>query len=177
MVTYSGLVTPYGDRDLVYIGSGNGLLPGGTKPLPEPMLTGHQWSPLTFISLRTISQEMPQPLINKICLKTKISFKFPRGQWVKVTAWIVLFREERFVEPWIRQTHNPRYSIGNLSVTPVRKGEQWWLLCHSPFQLGNYFTLSTRSYAKQVSFHCTANTWRNDYVISKWKRRCDVVLV
>ena len=107
MVTYSGLVTPYGDRDLVYIGSGNGLLPGGTKPLPEPMLTGHQWSPVTFISLRTISQEMPQPLINKICLKTKISFKFPRGQWVKVTAWIVLFREERFVEPWIRQTHNP----------------------------------------------------------------------
>ena len=25
----------------VNIGSGNGSLPGGTKPLPEPMLTGH----------------------------------------------------------------------------------------------------------------------------------------
>ena len=24
-------------------GSGNGLLPDGTKPLPEPMLTYHQW--------------------------------------------------------------------------------------------------------------------------------------
>ena len=34
----------------VNIGSNNGLLPDGTKPLPEPMLTGHQWSPVTFIS-------------------------------------------------------------------------------------------------------------------------------
>ena len=33
----------------VNIGSGNGLLPDGTKPLPEPMLTDHQWSPVTFI--------------------------------------------------------------------------------------------------------------------------------
>ena len=34
----------------VNIGSGNGLLPDGTKPLPEPMLTDHHWSPVTFIS-------------------------------------------------------------------------------------------------------------------------------
>ena len=27
---------------LVNTGSGNGLLPDGTKPLPEPMLTYHQ---------------------------------------------------------------------------------------------------------------------------------------
>ena len=33
----------------VNIGSGNGLLPDGTKPLPEPVLTDHQWSPVTFI--------------------------------------------------------------------------------------------------------------------------------
>ena len=33
----------------VKIGSGNGLLPDGTKPLPEPMWTYHQWFPLTFI--------------------------------------------------------------------------------------------------------------------------------
>ena len=29
--------------------SGNDLLPDGTKPLPEPMLTDHQWSPVTLI--------------------------------------------------------------------------------------------------------------------------------
>ena len=33
----------------VNIGSGNGLLPDGTKPLPQPMLTDHQWSPVKFI--------------------------------------------------------------------------------------------------------------------------------
>ena len=32
----------------VNMGSSNGLLPGGTKPLPEPMLTYHQWGPKTF---------------------------------------------------------------------------------------------------------------------------------
>ena len=30
------------DTNWVNIGSGNGLLPDGTKPLPEPMLTYHQ---------------------------------------------------------------------------------------------------------------------------------------
>ena len=34
-LTHCSLLTPYG----VNIGSGNGLLPDGTKPLPEPMLT------------------------------------------------------------------------------------------------------------------------------------------
>ena len=33
----------------VNIGLGIGLLPDGTKPLPEPMLSDHQWSPVTFI--------------------------------------------------------------------------------------------------------------------------------
>ena len=33
----------------VDIGSGNGLLPDGTKPLPEPMLTYHMYGPMTFI--------------------------------------------------------------------------------------------------------------------------------
>ena len=51
-LTYCGLVTPYGDRVLVNICSGNGLLPDGTKPLPEPMLTYHHWNLVTFISGR-----------------------------------------------------------------------------------------------------------------------------
>ena len=46
----------------VNIGSGNGLLPDGTKPLPEPMLTDHQY-------IKAISQEMPQPPMTKIRLK------------------------------------------------------------------------------------------------------------
>ena len=35
-LTHCGLVMP---QIWVSIGAGNGLLPGGTKPLPEPMLT------------------------------------------------------------------------------------------------------------------------------------------
>ena len=41
----------------VNIGSGNGLLPDGTKPLPKPMLTDHQWNP-NDIHIREISQEI-----------------------------------------------------------------------------------------------------------------------
>ena len=33
----------------VNIGLGNSLLPDGTKPFPEPMLTEHHWIPVTFI--------------------------------------------------------------------------------------------------------------------------------
>ena len=35
--------------ELVKIGSGNGFLFDDTKPLPEPMLTNHQWGSMTFI--------------------------------------------------------------------------------------------------------------------------------
>ena len=31
------------------VGSGNGLLPDGTNPLPEPVLTNHQWGLMAFI--------------------------------------------------------------------------------------------------------------------------------
>ena len=37
-VTYCNQVMPY----LVNVGSGNGLLPDSTKPLPETVLTYHQ---------------------------------------------------------------------------------------------------------------------------------------
>ena len=42
------LVVPYGDRNLVNIGSGNVLVPDGTKPLPEPMLPYHQRCSVAF---------------------------------------------------------------------------------------------------------------------------------
>ena len=34
---------PYVDMVWVNFASGKGLVPGGTKPLPEPMLTYHRW--------------------------------------------------------------------------------------------------------------------------------------
>ena len=53
----------------VKIGSGNGLLPDSTKPLPGPMLTDHPSVRSRDIHIRAISQQMPQPSITKICLK------------------------------------------------------------------------------------------------------------
>ena len=41
-------ITMYGIIIWVNISSGNGLLPDGTKPLPEPMLTDRQWSPVAI---------------------------------------------------------------------------------------------------------------------------------
>ena len=37
---------------LVNVGYVNGLLPAGTKPLPDPMVMYHQWDPLTLNTLR-----------------------------------------------------------------------------------------------------------------------------
>ena len=35
-------------QNMLNIGSGNGLVPSGTKPLPEPMLTNQLWGLVTF---------------------------------------------------------------------------------------------------------------------------------
>ena len=62
----------------VNIGSGNDLLPDGTKSLPEPMLTDHQWSRVTFILGQF--REMLQPSVTKILLKItylKLHSHFP----------------------------------------------------------------------------------------------------
>ena len=43
------VICPHFSKALAEHCSGNGLLPEGTKPLPEPMLTYHQWGPVAFI--------------------------------------------------------------------------------------------------------------------------------
>ena len=67
----------------VNIGSGNGLLPDGTKPLPEPMLTDYQWGSETFIlwqfHKRCLNQQSQKFLWKLLIWNTLI---FPRGQWV-----------------------------------------------------------------------------------------------
>ena len=54
----------------VNIGPGNnGLLPNGTKQLPEPMLTYHPSVSSSDIHLMAITQVIPQPWITTIRLK------------------------------------------------------------------------------------------------------------
>ena len=39
-------MAPYGVMNLLNNGPGNSLLSDGAKPLPDPMLTSHQYAPL-----------------------------------------------------------------------------------------------------------------------------------
>ena len=55
---YCEFVTHIWDK----IGSGNGLFADSTKPLPEPMLTYHQYD-------KAISKDPPLTLVTKISLK------------------------------------------------------------------------------------------------------------
>ena len=82
-LTHCGLVTEI----WVNIGSGNGLLPDGTKPLPEPMLTYHQWGPKTF-TWKKFHERCPKHQSLKWTWKTinQTLLKSPRGQWVEESA-------------------------------------------------------------------------------------------
>ena len=66
-LTHCGLVMPYGDIDLVNIGLDNGLLPDGTKPLLEPLLTYHQCGSVMFIWGQFL--KVPQPSTTKFSIK------------------------------------------------------------------------------------------------------------
>ena len=67
----------------VNIGSGNGLLPDGTKPLPEPMLT-HRWWRSVASPWEQFQWICPRYQINKTSfyLHFNVYNKYPRGQWV-----------------------------------------------------------------------------------------------
>ena len=69
ILTHCGPVTPYDNIDWANTGSGNGLLPYSTKPLPQS--THVDWSSVgsSDIHLTAISWETSQPSISKIVLK------------------------------------------------------------------------------------------------------------
>ena len=54
-LTHWRLVTAYGIMNFDNIGSGNGLMPDGTKPLLDPKLTYHEYVPLKYISWPFVS--------------------------------------------------------------------------------------------------------------------------
>ena len=69
----------------VKFGSGNGLFPDGTKPLPESLLIDHPWEPVIFTCGDNFTTDTS--IINhqdKIRYHLpNMSVKSPRGQWVK----------------------------------------------------------------------------------------------
>ena len=67
------------------VGSGNGLLPDGTKPLPEPMLTYYQQGLVTFIWEQL--QEIPQPSISLKSISRKYHSNLPGANGLTLTWW------------------------------------------------------------------------------------------
>ena len=108
----------------VNIGSGNGLMPDGTKPLPEPVLTDHYWSPMTFIlgqfHKKCLNHQSLKSVWNYI---SKISFKFPRDQWVN--TW----RPEQIADNLLPTFSIPWLLIPWLCTWPGhQKHWRYWLL-------------------------------------------------
>ena len=72
------------------IGSGNGLLPDGTKPLPEPMLTYHHKGSVAFAFVGIALDISSKYEFEKDILK--IIFKSPRANELILNPWIKLIR-------------------------------------------------------------------------------------
>ena len=65
----------------VNVGSGNGLMPDGTKPLPQPMLTSHWWARGSVIL--TSEQFHTESAQDAILFKEFESYSFEITYWVK----------------------------------------------------------------------------------------------
>ena len=101
---------------LVNTGLGNGLLPDGTKPLPEPMLTYHQCGTVT-ITWGKFRERYLSPQSVRLAWKLpKISLKSPRGQLVKLSLLLIpLLPQPRWVTDIMRAhifcSHQHKYIV------------------------------------------------------------------
>ena len=126
----------------VNFGSGNGLLPDGTKPLPEPMLTDHQWSPATFALGQFHKRCLNHQSLKFVWkLHWKISFKLDRGQWDTSYSKIGMVVNNGLVH--IKQQgicihHDDINQFANTSTAPELLIEPCWfyiLICASDYML------------------------------------------
>ena len=111
----------------VNIGSGNGVLPDGTKPLPQPMLTYH------VTHLKAILLEIPQPSNTKLAWKLLILnlFSFTGNArdiylWYKFKTNLILqpllpgAKELQVIDNTLVQPHSTQsYKMSSHSATCV----------------------------------------------------------
>ena len=71
ILTRCGLLIPYGGKDLNHFGPDNSLLSDSSKTLSEPVLTYHQWGPLTLTSAQFHKRYPSHLLLN---LTSKLLF-------------------------------------------------------------------------------------------------------
>ena len=104
----------------VNIGSGNGLVPDGTKPLPEPMLTNHQHCLVAF-TWRQFHRK-GEKYILLIWILNKITEWVVSGDWRP--NWVIVISRNGSV-PICCQA-NPWINTDLLSLEPL--GRHFWHL-------------------------------------------------
>ena len=88
-LTHCGLVTPYGDKDgLIWVntGSGNGLLPHGTKPWIELLLISHRWGTISQYVLKLLICVLNVKMILLILLP-----QLPGANGLMVCIWVQFY--------------------------------------------------------------------------------------
>ena len=105
----------------VNIGSGNGLLPDGTKPLPESVLTNHQWGLAAFISEHfhwKCSGYISLTWVWKLQIECTVTR--PRDQWVK--AFTPVKMEKNVASdilnacPWMKKIFRIKFLLGVIDI-------------------------------------------------------------
>ena len=87
----------------VNIDSSNGLVPDGTKPLPEPMLANHQWFLWLWEEYPKKSSWCQSDSVIWVCKEKKyITDTFPRDQWVKIDKSLRSRQNGRHFDYWLR---------------------------------------------------------------------------
>ena len=133
----------------VDIGSGNGLLPAGTKPLPEPTLTYHEFDALAS-SREQFHRNFSKYQFNKWVPKLWFQncYRLPRGQWVNT------LRPNQTLLARCRRHHlairSPICILiqTNLNLTDNR----------TPFQYKDHFSWYGCLLFKQAANHCPQRT-------------------
>ena len=91
----------------VNIVSDSGLLPNGTKPLPEPMLTDHLWSLVTFILGKFHKRCLSHQSLKSIL---KFHSNFPSANELILLAKTSAHLYSK--HSWYSMTHNHAISLG-----------------------------------------------------------------
>ena len=131
---------------LVNIGSGSGLLPGGTKPSPKPMLTYHQRCSVAF-TWEQISQEVLMNLIWNICLEITVFYYHhtSQGPMSQIISWNQMIQAWRCIyvnglnHDWFRQWLDTSPKPYIVSINPSTTFP-WRYACN--FKLGIFKLIS-----------------------------------
>ena len=162
----------------VNIGSGNGLLPDGTKPLPEPMLTDHQWSPVTFIwgqfHKRCLNHQSLKS-VRKLHIIFFIQISQYRDQWVERPGFLVY--EYQQTTKWIK----PEKGRGDRCRDFHCDGITWNLFQHYwPFVRGSHLD-SPHKWPVMSTFVVFFVVSLNKLLSCRWFetpwRSCDVIVM